>query len=120
MLLHRRAVASVSRRSTLLLMELLVMILVFSLAAAACLGIFVRAYQLTEETKRLDQAVLLAQNGAELLKAGQDPAVLDTGGLDLAVELLPEGENLTRARITVTWENRPLYTLETGWQEGMP
>lgn len=110
-----------NRKPTLLLMELLVMILVFSLAAAACLGIFAKARLMTEETRRLDRAVLLAQNAAELLKAGQDPTSLDPGELTLRLDKLPpEPETLARMRVTVLYENEPVFSLETGWQEGAP
>lgn len=112
---------AVNRKPTLLMMELLVMLLVFSLAAAACLGIFAEARRMTRETERLDKAVMLAQNAAELLKAGQDPSVLETGELTLSIEKKPsESVSLTRARISVLYENTPVFTLETGWQEGSP
>ena len=104
-------------KGNLIFIELLVMILVFALAASACLGIFTHARLLAEDTARLDAAVALARNAAELLKAGRDPAVLDTGELvlDIAEEALP---GMHQATITVSFEATPLFTLTTGWQEG--
>ena len=40
-------------RAFLVLMEQLVMVLVFSIAAAVCMGLFVRAGQAAEDTARL-------------------------------------------------------------------
>ena len=54
---------------SLVLMEQLIMLLVFSLAAAACLGVFVGAHRISQTAKHQDTAVFLAQNGAETLKS---------------------------------------------------
>ena len=56
-------------KATLFLMEQLVMILVFALAAALCLGVFARADAMSRQLARRDEAVILARNAAELLKA---------------------------------------------------
>lgn len=56
-------------KASLGLMEQLVMILVFALSAALCLSLFVRADSLSRETSQLDRAAVLAQTGAETLKA---------------------------------------------------
>lgn len=121
-------------RTSLVLMEQLVMVLVFALAAALCLGVFVKADQISRETRYRDEAVLLAQNGAEVLKscAGSlektaeilDGTVTENG---LQVEsdgfimvLTPEDSGmpgLGQARIAVYLEEEPIFTLRTGWQE---
>ncbi len=60
-------------RSSLFLMELIVVIFFFSLTAAVCLQIFVKAHTLGEKTKNLNNAVLLAQNTGELFyEYGED------------------------------------------------
>lgn len=104
-------------KGNLIFIELLVMVLVFALGASACLGIFTHARLLAEDTARLDEAVALAQNAAELLKTGYDPETLDTGELVLNIteEDLP---GLTQATITVSYEDVPVFSLTTGWQEG--
>lgn len=56
-------------RTSLVLMEQLVMVLVFALAASVCLRAFARADRISAEISRQDRAVYLAQNGAETLKA---------------------------------------------------
>ena len=112
-------------KASLALMELLVMLLVFALAAAFCLQVFVKAKVISEETVRRDQAVVLARNGAELLKA--------TGGDALAAENLSKDgycltvhrkqsqqPGLALAEITVFYEEAQLFSLETGWQEVLP
>lgn len=105
-------------KSSLILLEQLIMLLVFSLACAACLGIFARAHTLSRDTALQDQAVLLAQNTAERLKAGQE--LPDAGALTLAVTDTPSPPGLDAARIEVFYEGRLLFTLDTGWQEGTP
>lgn len=69
-------------KTSLFLMELLVSLAVFALAAALCVQCFVYAHLSAEETGQLDQAVILAENGAELIRAG---------GLDLAQATLGGG-----------------------------
>ena len=56
-------------KSTLVLMEQLVMILVFALAAALCLKAFVWADRASRDNELRTQAVFLAQNAAETVKA---------------------------------------------------
>ncbi len=55
-------------KAPLALMELLIMLLVFALAAGLCLQAFSTAKQVSLENTRRDCAVLQAQNAAELLK----------------------------------------------------
>ena len=56
-------------KATLTLMELLIMVLVFSLAAALCLKAFVWSTQKTKENRVIAQAAVIAQTAAEELKA---------------------------------------------------
>jgi len=56
-------------KAPLALMEQLVMILVFALAAAFCLQAFALSDRLSRENLHRDNAVILAQNTAETLKA---------------------------------------------------
>lgn len=62
-------------RSGLLVIELLIATAVFSLCAAICTGLFVRADAVSRESAALSHAVAAAQNAAECFKAaGGDPA----------------------------------------------
>lgn len=105
-------------RASLSLMELIIMVLVFSLAAAVCLRLFVAAGALSEETARQDRAVILAQNAAEALKAGKEPEVLSQDGLELTIrEVTPEVPGMKQVQIQVSFEEKVIFSIETGWQE---
>lgn len=112
-------------KTSLLLMEQLVMILVFALAAALCLQVFGKARTISEETACYDQAVILARNGAELLKAseGDTRAAESLGGNGYRVEVLPRisrQPGLSRAEVAVYYGENLVFSLETGWQEVLP
>lgn len=134
-------------KSPLALMEQLVMVLVFALAAALCLQVFVFSDQASEHNADTDCAVLLAQNTAELLKAcgGVEEAAEAAGGEirqmmwssyydenlnpvpDQAsayyeVHTLPENSGVTglgRANIEVFRYdgNEGLFSITVAWQE---
>lgn len=57
-------------KTPLALMEQAVMLLVFALAAALCVQVFVYADQTSRQQEARDRAVLEAQNAAEALKGG--------------------------------------------------
>lgn len=111
-------------RTSLVLMEQLVMILVFALAAALCLQVFVKADQLSEEILRQDEAMILARNAAQLLKAtgGEgDPASLSRDGYRLEIRREPSGiPGLGQAEVAVLFEEKQLVSLTVGWQEELP
>lgn len=109
-------------RASLLLMEQLIMVFVFALAAAVCLGFFAQANMTARETARQDIAVLIAQNAAEQLKAGENPERNPLQeGFSLQVSRLPsEIPELTTAQITVYYQEEPVFSLITGWQEMEP
>lgn len=117
-------------KASLLLMEQLIMVLVFALAAAACLGCFAAAVQTARETVQLDEAAALAQNGAEVIKACRGDLEAAAGLLDGTVR----GESLTagvleiciqdsgvpglgQALVRVTGEDGVLFSLTAAWQE---
>lgn len=120
-------------KASVLLMEQLVMILVFALAAVLCLQVFVYADWTSREMEIRDRAVALAQNGAEILKT--------CGNLEEAAELLGgtvrEGAltaarealtlkicrtattvpGLARAEVRVADGEDIIFTLTVAWQE---
>ena len=57
-------------KAPLALMEQIIMVLVFALAAALCLRTFALSDRMSREGELRDGAVLLAQNAAEVCKAG--------------------------------------------------
>ena len=134
-------------RSPLVLMEQLVMILVFALAAALCLQVFVLADRASARNEQTDRAVLVCQNAAETLKAaGPEQAAGLLGGTFsrgvlcvyydenwaqtededsctylLQVEELPTDlPGLGQARVQVSPADdtaAPLFELTVAWQE---
>lgn len=65
-------------RTSLMVMEQLAMLLVFALAAAICLGVFVSADQTSRRIQDRDRAAELCQNAAETLRhtGGDVPGAL--------------------------------------------
>jgi Tfp pilus assembly protein PilV len=64
------------------LMELLIAVAVFAICAAVCVSIFVDSYLVSEAADDLNRAMIVAKNGAERLKAGEDlnaPVFYDSG-----------------------------------------
>ena len=110
---------------SLQLMEQLVMILVFAVAAALCLQVFAKAKEISVETSRRDQAVILGRNAAQLLKATAGDEIsaenLSRDGYVIQVTRKPHRqEGLAEAEIQVLFEEQLLFCLETGWQEVAP
>ena len=62
-----------SSRSGLLLMEIILPILFFSLISALCLQVFVKAHTLSQDTRKLDAAVRQADSVASVLLAVPEP-----------------------------------------------
>lgn len=60
-------------KSTLFLMELIIVILFFALSSAVCLRIFVHAHQLERATENINYAVLWGGNAAELFYEYDNP-----------------------------------------------
>lgn len=134
-------------KAPLALMEQLIMVLVFALAAALCLRAFVGADGLSREKELRDRALTEAQSMAEMTKACAGDLALaaaDLGGrqeegrwvrlfdgnwgltereelADCRVEVvLQTGEaGLGRAQVSA-WEagtEEPLFTFPVAWQE---
>ena len=104
-------------RASLVLMEQLIMVLVFSLAAALCLRCFAAAERMSQETARRDQAVRIAQNAAEHLKAGEIPEQ-PTDGFSLELhDKKTDIPGFAHAEIRIFWETELLFSLTTGWKE---
>lgn len=83
-------------KAPLVLMEQMVMLLVFALAAALCLQAFVKSDQLSQQGEVRDRAVTLCQNAAEAIRA--------TGGdFPKAAELL-EATQHERDALTVEYQ----------------
>jgi Tfp pilus assembly protein PilE len=112
-------------KTAIFLFELMVVILVFSIAAAICSNIFAKAYNFSTDSKALTMAVIKAESAAEAFKVGAyngDAQYFDedwkTSTEDKAVyairsETAQEGA-LDVCRITVTNDDKEqlIYDLE--------
>lgn len=63
-------------RTSLVLMELIITILFFSLASAVCVQLFVQSHLTTKDTKKLNFAVSISQSIAEVMR-GTDGSLED-------------------------------------------
>lgn len=109
-------------RASLQLMEQLIMILVFGVAAALCLQVFAKSAEISRKTACQDEAVLTAWNGAELYKNGQDAcAALQNEHFSLEItenrENIPGFESID---ITVSCECGVQFSLCAGRQGVSP
>ena len=75
-----------TRRSSLFLMELIIAILFFSLAATVCVRFFVKSYTLEQESQKLNHAVNAATSIAEIFRNQDHP-------FSLLAEEYPHGES---------------------------
>ena len=123
-------------RSRLLLLELVAALFIFALCAAVCVALLLQAKSMSAESTRLTQAVYIAQDAAERLRAGETiydgyfaDGRPDTSDLDpLLKSTLPDyrvtyREEGDRVEIGVCPyadpEGKPVYTL-TVWKEAAP
>jgi len=116
-------------KATLVLIEQLVMVLVFALAAAICLQAFVRAEQISRQTELRTEAAFAAQNAAEMLQIHKDiDKTIDVlGGQNGHVEYdafslsVASAETsidgLESAKIEVfDMDQQLLFSIHTAWQ----
>lgn len=120
-------------RTPLVLIELTVMLLVFSLAAVLCLQGFAWADAQSVEECRKDQAMQQLQNAAELLKSGQklpETLLFDENWQQVSedpaftLRLTPVEQEipyLATARLEITKaDGSALGELTVSWQEVSP
>lgn len=71
-------------RSSLAMMEQIIMLLVFALAAALCLQAFVKSDQMSRNSEARDRAMILCQSAAEAIRQtnGDFPAAAALFGAD--------------------------------------
>lgn len=114
-------------RSTLMLLELIIMFLVFSIATALCLKAFAVSDSISKENFARDEAVIIAQNAAELLKYNNGDVDTTKESLkdrikkeEYELHITPlESTNpyLGKAEVLVTYKNKPVFSITTAWQE---
>ena len=103
--------------------EIVVMVVVFAVAAALSLQLFAAAGSYSEKCALRDEALLRAQTAADILKAtGGDieaaKAALSEEGLEAEIEEEASGlEHLGRAEIRLFAGGEELCRLRVCWQE---
>lgn len=126
------------RKAPLVLMELVIALGVFALAAALCLQAFSLADKTSRQAETLDRAVLLAQNGAEAVKhcrgdLSAAAALLDGKAAEGKLEVRQDGLTLTavlreegalplgQAELVVTdGAGQTVFCLTASWQREAP
>lgn len=96
-------------RSGMLLLELMMAILIFSLSAAVCIQVFVKAHDLSARAEDLAQAVNSCGSAAEILRTADS----SREGLDLLEQMCTQTQredSLFRSRLEDA-------ALEISWQE---
>jgi len=91
-------------KAPLALVEQMIMVLVFALAAALCLRAFALSDRISKEGEAQDGAVLLAQNAAEVCKAG--------GGDWAYMEFVLGGESLQNGWMALYDEEQVIVAAE--------
>ena len=101
-------------RSTLFLIEQLIVIAVFALCASACITILTDAYFTANNSKDISNALLAAESGAESFKAtGGDPGRVAQimGGSHVSLDGAPAAIVYYNSRWKVCGENDAVYQL---------
>ena len=114
-------------KTPLVLMEQLVMVLVFAMAAAICLQIFTFSEKRSERNEAVAEAALLAQNTAEKLKASHGDFLLEweendgkyvlEEGYRVEVRPVETIEGLAKVELQVLEEGEVLFQIPVAWQE---
>jgi len=116
-------------KTPLVLMEQLVMVLVFAMAAAICLQVFSLSDGLSKENEARAEAALLAQNTAEELKSSYGEALLDWEEADGIYYMEEDGyrvqvqtaeaeiSGLRKVELQVLQEEEVLFEIPVAWQE---
>lgn len=119
------------------MLEQMIMILIFALAAAFCLQGFAAASRISKRQAVLTEAVVTVQNTAEILKSSQGDfelasellgGIVTTEGLQIpaddyvvtACTAAEEYDLLSSAKIEVMYNTEILYELTVTWQEVLP
>ena len=123
-------------KAPLALLEQILMLLIFALAAVICLRVFLWSDDTSRHSARRDDALIHAQTVAETVKAHSGDFAAAAAALHGTVEdgaLVIEGETYTlraekqapapylgRAEIVVEAGGEVLFTLPVAWQEVGP
>lgn len=99
------------KRANLFLLELVLDLLLFALCAAVCVGLLLHAKGMSLESRRLTDAVYLAQDAAETWRTGGTPAET-SDGYEIQVTETGDKAPLRCCDITISRDGEIVYTLE--------
>ena len=105
------------KRFSPLLLELIFMVLIFSLCAAVCMSVLAGAWNVSRSSERLTQAVYLAETAAARLQSGLPYGGGGEGAYTVVLEKTAVESGLTDALISVNYEEEPIYTLTVTLEE---
>ncbi|MDL2300323.1 type II secretion system GspH family protein [Clostridiaceae bacterium OttesenSCG-928-D20] len=105
------------------MIELVVAVLIFSIAAALCTKIFVTAMQISDESQELTTAVLMAESAAEIYRAKGDISELEdfcvSESHSKALILSYKEKKSGHLAIQVSKEERILFEIEVAYGGGL-
>ncbi len=128
-----------SKKSSLFLMELIIVLFFFALCAAVCVNMFAKANLINQQSYELNKSIIIAQNAAQCFKASNSNteklADLLSGTADanevkigydknwqitqlenavylMNIAINNNNSNLSKAEITVTKADKVVYSLE--------
>lgn len=121
-----------SRKANLFLLELMIALLIFAVCASVCAAIIAKASVNLTESKDMSNALILAQNHAELIKSGKETenkTVLynsnltsassssDTAAYRIVSEISPSENGLTEYTVEVYREtdSKLIYTINSAF-----
>ncbi len=105
------------KRLSPLLLELIAMVLIFSLCAAVCMRVLSDAWSVSRSSERLTQAVALAETAAARLQSEIPYHGGATGEYTVVLEETPGDSGLTDTLISVKYEEELIYTLTVTLEE---
>ena len=103
-------------KAPLALMEQMVMLLVFALAAALCLQAFVQSDRLSRESEARDHAAVLCQSVAETIRHSDTREYAYCLRAEEVDSGLP-GLGQARVEVVETAAGEPLFDLTISWQK---
>ncbi|MBP1737218.1 MAG: hypothetical protein H6Q60_1099 [Oscillospiraceae bacterium] len=99
----------IKKQSPLFLTELIFSLVIFSLCAAVCVSLIVRAQTISTDSRQLSQALMLAETVAEEFKAEQ-PLTESRDGYQVSTQQRTE-HGVAYLDITVSLQDEPVYQL---------
>lgn len=121
-----------SRKSNLFLLELMIALLIFAVCASVCAAIIAKSSVNLTESKDISNALILAQNQAELIKNGKETeskillynsdltsarSNSDTAAYRIVSEISPSENGLTEYKVEVYREtdSKLIYTINSAF-----